>query len=384
MASDSNRSSVQSRQPSANRLDRRAFLSAAGASSIALAGCLGGSGGESGDGSDGSGGEFDGETLRVALWSGAYKEKYEQEIAPIFEEETGATLEVVGRWADILADIRASPEDNPPYDVAISDNFYYFLAQQEGLFLELRDDALTNLDELYPVMRDVESTKYAAPIDADPGAIVYNTELDWTPSTWSDLLEDRAENIALESPWYPYPVLAVAIAMDPEARGENAYDPDNFDAIFETMSEMDVVKWFNGYQDLFTAMDEGLVDLAEHFHGLQQATVEADPEEVGRDLIVPDITMGYSNHWGVVRGTDQRDLAEHFLDFNLREDIQNKRAQSYFVGYSNKNVEYPEAVAENLPTSNDEFEDIAFPDFNRFSEHSDTLSQRFEEVKQQS
>ncbi|PSP74018.1 hypothetical protein BRC86_07110 [Halobacteriales archaeon QS_3_64_16] len=103
----------------------------------------GGSGG-GGNGSSGSGGseagnssgngsassgrypDYSGETISVGTWAGIYAEAFEKSVAESFEERTGATIGVVPAGGSILSKIKSAPEDDPPFDLAAAEDFFYW------------------------------------------------------------------------------------------------------------------------------------------------------------------------------------------------------------------------------------------------------------------
>lgn len=336
-----------------NRLGRRNFLklsgaATTGAAAVSLAGCLGD--------------DADDVTLRVALWSGGYIEAFDDSLKPMFEEEYGVELETVPNWEEILADIRAAPEDDPPYDVTITDNWFYWAGREEDLFLEVRDENVPQLDEVYPYMRDFTTDEFGVPVDADPMGMVYKEDTGYSLDEWEDLLEDEVENIALEGGFYPYSLLMAAIIYDPDSGGDALYDEENYDAILDILRQMDVSMWYSGGAEMWTGMREGTVNVSQFYHSFAMPEVLSDD---GLDVgyAAPSSMVGYSDHYCVVRGTDHRDIAEEFLNFMIREDVQTTWAENYYIAVTNQNASVPEEVSDSLPTSNEEFENVAFPDF---------------------
>ena len=60
---------------------------------------------------------FEGEKLIATAYAGPYWEAIKAIIVAKFEEDTGATVELVPSAGDELALIGAAPEDAPPFDV---------------------------------------------------------------------------------------------------------------------------------------------------------------------------------------------------------------------------------------------------------------------------
>lgn len=351
-------------------ISRRKYLTTVAGSSAFVAGCTS------------TGGSSD-ETLRVALWSGGYTKTFDDVIKPMFEEEKGVTLETVPKWSEIIAEIRAAPKDNPPYDVTVTDNYYYWAARNGGLLEKLRHDNVPNLTQVYPYLRNFATTEYGAPIDADPMTIVYKDKLGWEPKRWDDLLDDRAKNVAMEGGFYPYSLLAGAIMVEPTSRGKILYDKQYHDKIFETLREIDISMWYGGGQEMWTGMREGVVDMAQYYYSFAKSATMKSDRNPAVSQSLPDITPGYFDYYCVVRGTDKRDLGEQFINFMLRKDVQTKWAKNYDIALANKNATYPDEVGNELPNSNEEYKKIAFPDFSELSQFQDKLVNRWNTLKQE-
>jgi spermidine/putrescine transport system substrate-binding protein len=95
---------------------------------------------------------------------------------------------------------------------------------------------------------------------------------------------------------------------------------------------------------------------------------------------VPDPTTGYTDYYQIVRGTDKRDVAEEFLDFLISPETQTAYANEFNLGMANEETEYPDLTAENLPTTNDELQRVAFQNFPRVAEYAGDVEERFREL----
>ena len=116
----------------ARRLTRRDFLrhtTAFGAAACAaLPGCS--------DRPSG-GGDFRGHELRIFVYAGGHEKTMREVFVPRFEEQTGATAVLDPGWWDAIPKLKASPADQPPYDLVVTDATQGFPAAREGLFRQL-------------------------------------------------------------------------------------------------------------------------------------------------------------------------------------------------------------------------------------------------------
>lgn len=349
-------------RPSA--VGRRTFLAAGGAATtLALAGCTGGSTG--------------GDTLRVSTWSGTNETVFREVIKPRYEERTGNTLEVTGNWQGILSKIRQSPEDDPPFDVTVGVGRTNYLGQQDGLWEPIDYDELSNAGDIKPSLREYQMSEVGVPVAYGVHAYVYNEDtVSWAPRSWSDVQSPEAENIALPSDFWLKLFMMAALLKEDEPLADEVYDREYMDALFEVIEGVPVSTFYQGTQQLWTALSEGLADVGHYFfaYGLRKAQ---DTDEYPIGVTVPKPTTGYIDYYQVVRGTDRRAMATEFVDFLLDPEIQSAYAGEFNLGFSNEETTYPELTAENLPTTDEELERVAFQNFARVAEFSGEMNERF-------
>ncbi len=377
----------------AARIDRRSFITAGGATAVAaLAGCAGGtgSGGSGGDGGDGNSGddESGGEsgattggdsstTIRVSVWSGDYAEFFRNSIKQMYEEETGNTMQVIPGWNEILSKIRSAPDDNPPYDVTVTDGFFYHAGRQDDLFEPVNYDNVPNIDNVYDYLREFRPTEHGVPTDGSPMSIVYdNTRVDDPPSDWAEFGSHTA-NKGMEGGFYVYPIHCAAIAAQEMEGAQELYTEDTIDTVFQTLREFDVDAWYSSGAEVWEFMRQGRTAMSQwYFDGVVKAA-----EEENFESVVPTETTAYFDHYCPVRGTDKKAEVETLLNFMLRPEVQSEWHAEGQNMMSTEGAEYTGPGAEHHPTSDEAYRKISFPDWTQLSEYSDTLSENFSEVK---
>lgn len=395
MPGDTFQSADQSRSEEtgaeSSRVDRRRMLQMAGGASIAaLSGCLGesDSDGEQTEDDGGSGttaGDtttsrpFEGETLRVATWSGAYGESFESTVVKRYEEETGANIELSLVWSEVLSKIRAAPEDDPPYDLTVADGFFYYTGHQEGLFQEVNYDNVPNIDTVYSYLREFWTTDYGVPTDGAPMAIINSTNVDATPTNWSEF--SQAEKLGMEGGWWVYPAIIAALASDERDAAEELYNESSHDKVWQSLSEFDVEVWYDSGSQVWEQFRQGLVDHSQGYYGT--ALTKSKDEELEIEPVLPEVTSGFFDHYCPVRGTDKQEMGEHFLNFMLEADVQTEWTKSSNNLMANKDVEYGENVAEDYPSSNEDYKTFHFPDWPYLSDYASDFNERFSQIKSQ-
>ncbi len=380
----------QRRGASTNRArsSRRKFLAAAGAgTATALAGCSALAGGGGGNGStageSGSGPDFSGETLRVMVWSGNYADRFEETIKPMYEERTGGTLQVNRGWNEILAQIRSAPEDEPPFDVTITEGYFYLLGRADDLFLPVRSENVPNMDEVIDYYTDFRTTEFGVPIDGAPTTLIYRNDQEFEPSEWADLASDTVQNsngIGIDKGFWWFPQHDAAVAMDEMELAGEVYDEEMTMEVFDYMaSEWPIQGWATSGEDIWQFFENGIIDYAQWYYE-QTAFDIGDYDSLSHTA--PERNSGFVNHWCPVRGTDKRRMAEDFLNFLLDADTQTTWSENSPTLFTNENMEYAtEKLNEDLPNNSEEAGLIAWPEFDYVNSNFEKFADRVSEME---
>ncbi|WP_306059474.1 ABC transporter substrate-binding protein [Natronococcus wangiae] len=363
--------------PSTNSVSRRKMLAAtAVGSTTAIAGCAKIFGSDTAAGS--------GETLHVSVWSGNYGERFENSVVPMFEEEFDVTVQTHRGWDEILANIRQAPDDDPPYDVTVTEGQMYHMGRDEDLFLPLREENVPNLEEAIDFYVDEEefrTAEYGVPADGAPCTLVYRDDLDAEPDSWGDFSADAVEGsagIGVDTGFWWYPLHAAAIELDERDGAGELYDDALHDEVFDKLREWNVTSWASSGEDIWQDFDNGVIDVAQWYFDQTEFDID-DLEELSHTT--PDVNTGYMNHWCVVDGTDKRETAEEFLNFLMDAEVQSEWSEELPVMFSNENTEYAGDLGEELPGSGEEVEDIVFPDWEYLMEYYDEFSNEFTDIE---
>jgi spermidine/putrescine transport system substrate-binding protein len=347
-------------------VSRRGLLAAGGAATTAaLSGCSGVFGSSGGN------------TLRVSVWSGTNETVFRETIKPLYEDRTGNTLELSGNWQGILSKIRQSPADDPPFDVTVGVGRTNYRGQQDDLWLPVDADDLSNAGGIKSNLQQYQMAEVGIPVAYGAHAYVYNEgTASWTPESWADLQSEAAEDIALPSDFWLKLFMMAALLRDDEPLADEVYDRQYMDGLLETIESLPVSTFYQGTQQLWTALSEGLADVGHYFfaYGLRKAR---DTNAYSIGVTVPEPTTGYIDYYQVVRGTSNETLATEFIDFLLDPEVQTAYASEFNLGFSHEETTYPDVTAEALPTTNDELDQIAFQNFAGVAEFSGEMNERF-------
>ncbi|WP_430503519.1 ABC transporter substrate-binding protein [Haloparvum sp. PAK95] len=354
--------------------NRRAFLGAVGtASATALAGCSSIMGGDGGP-----------PTLRVTAWSGNYGERFEKAIRPIFEERFDAELQINFGWSEILSKIKSAPKDDPPFDVTITAEPLYFNGRNQNLFEEIRyEENVPNYEEVMPFFKDVRPPKYGAPVDGAPLATLYRDDLAEPVDEWTDFTSEFVQNsngVGVDSGFWIFPLMAAAVGTDAAPGAGELYNEDQHEAVIDTLEEWPIEGWAASGTDIWQQFDDETIDAAQWY--VDQVWYDVDSHE-GISMGVPENNPGYLDNWAVVRGTDNRQLGEEFINMLLDAEVQSKWSEESALFFTNKNTEYAGDLGDVMPTNNEEASKLTLPQWDELADHASKFSDQFKEMKTQ-
>lgn len=327
---------------------------------------------------------FEGDTLTAAVWSGGeyWMDGFNEHIVPSFEEQTGATVELETVWAEVNSKIQAAPEDDPPWDVTVGDAYVGYYGVQSDLFLEIRYDNIPNFDDVYQYLKDFREHQYGVPVSGMPMSILYRSDSDFKPSSWADFdtQEGKDAKTGHEGSWYAYPAHISAYAMDDLPKAEEMYDEQYHEAIFEKLHNWNVDLWYEGGAEFREALRNGVIEASAYYMNTHRDAQENDMMEFD----YPDEgSVWYWDHYRVIRGTDNRRLAEEWINHLLDPEIQTISAELQYNAAANRKAEYTrDVLAENYPQSESEWEEKAvFFEVPYLPNHWETFNGYFQQVK---
>ncbi len=346
---------------------RRAFLAASGTgAALAMAGCLGG----------GSG------TLTVSTWSGTNVEVFRETIKPMYEDQTGNDVEIVGNWENILGKVRQSPSDDPPFDLTVGSNRDHYLGDQDDLWEPIRYENVPNAETVKETLENNLESDRGVPVAYGVMGYAYDADaVEFQLDSWRDAaVQDVDMNLALPGSYFFNTVIMGAIATEAAPMEQELYDDSQRDMIFETLREMPIEKFYSGAQDLWTSMSQGVTDVGQYFYAYSRKRDQTGDMNIG--IRVPDRTMGYVDHYQVARGSSNRQSAEEFINFLLQDDVQTAYADAFNLGMASTEATHPEATRAEVPIENAELENnTVFKQYSQVAESAADLNERFTEFQ---
>ena len=297
---------------------------------------------------------FAGRTITLFVYSGLTENTFRDVFAPAFEKATGAKVVLSPGWWDSAAKLKASPDDQPPFDLIETDPTQGFPGIRDGLFQKIDLAKVPNAKSFAPQILDTYVYKdgWGVPFLSSAMTLCWHKEL--VPEglkKWSDLFSDGLKGkIMMYNSYYLslYTFAVAKVEMDGKPGTAKAEMENNLDGVLQfAKDKREWVKyWWPTTADGVNALLQKNVS-AGNIHGNGLIAPIRDNKPVG--FTVPDNDQAYVQLFFVVpKTTKNKDLAEAAINFFASE--QNQRDFGLKTGELSVNI--PSVAAEVAPKQN--------------------------------
>ena len=271
-----------------------------------------------------------------------------------FEEEQGVTV-VTLPSGDTGAALNQAilAKDNPLADVFFGvDNAFMSRALTADIFEPYESPALADvnpalvLDDSYrllPVDYGDVCLNYDKAWFAETGLALPASLADLTDAAYQDLL-------VVENPATSSPGLAFMLATIAEYGSDGAYDYLDYWADLRANGVLVTNGWEDAYYGQFTVASDGERPLVVSYASSPPAEfIYADPpvdEAPSASLVAPGMCFRQVEFVGILKGTQNRELAEAWVDFMLSQPFQEDIPLNMFVFPANEGVALPQAFID--------------------------------------
>jgi spermidine/putrescine-binding protein len=323
---------------------------------------------------------FKGQKLTVTCWSGPYADSFKTAYANPFMKKSGATIIVSPGWSEFMSKIKASPEDQPPYDVFMADGWNYIAAMNIGRLQPIRKENIPNAKDIYPQLLNREPWQkgYGVPLDGSAYLPVYaKGKLNFKPSSWKDLLrDDLKQKISIDATFY-YGLYAAAYISDMMPGAEELYSDAGMNRVFEVSAQLarSVKKFYKGGAEFLSLLNSGEVLMGAYYVG---GTVSEMRKGANIDMVVPkEGSVSWIGYLTIMKGVKNVDLAEAFINFCMDKNNQSQYLKVSGNWVSNSKAVIPQDVSSIMPHSNDDFKKITFFDWELLNSKWSELEERW-------
>lgn len=290
--------------------------------------------------------------LVVATWGGSYEQALREIVKPFEEANNTEVVLDVGNNADRLNKLRAQ-KGNPQVDVAFMTDYFAAMANNEGIFDTIDPENIPNLKNVYDFA--VNKDNFGPSYCVARYGIVYNTEeVKEAPTSWEDLWDPKYKNnisIADITGTSGMMLLSMAARL-------NGADEHNIDAGFEKMQEIkpNVANFYVSTSDVLNMFERKEIVMAPFMD-----IFVSQLQESGLPIkwIAPkEGCFAVFNTLNVTKGSQNKELAEKFINFMLDENTQKDIAEKLNDAPVNVNTKLDPELAEKMAYGKEKIESL--------------------------
>ena len=240
---------------------------------------------------------------------------------------------------------------------------------------------ISTLRRQAPAFDGIDLT-YGVPFDYGIVALAYRKDLvPFEPTSWNDLWRPEVAGKVGMNPDGHFSTAGITALILDDMPGIREYDSGGvdsagMDAIIDKLNEVDVAMWWDTPAHATAAIERG--DIAIFADAAEQITtlVRQDPDKYG--MVIPEEgTPGFMDYLCVVRGTENRDMAEVLFNYMLDPELQAEFAENIPYPMSNKNVVYGPNARQLVPESEEELQSkMVLMDWAYITENWDLIDER--------
>jgi putative spermidine/putrescine transport system substrate-binding protein len=308
-----------------------------------------------------------GSDLTICAYAGAWSDTLREAVISPFEEETGATVNVVvGAPSEWLAQLRVADGQRPPFDLMAFTSDIVVQAAALELIAPLQTDRIEHFEELSPTLvsaAGVDDTIYGVPLTTGTCGLMYRTDrADRAPEDWSDILDPQWGDFIGVPPFTYSPGLELLAGLLQE-NGGSMDDENAVDEVFEQLAQL------SGRASVYPS------DAGSMLSAIQQGDAWVAPFWDGRAFAVADggdpVGFSYPASGGVgaltsyylAAGTEREELAYEFLGTLARAENQKVFGEGTLYAAANLTIDYSEEFEARIAHGEDVFESFAWVDY---------------------
>lgn len=318
---------------------------------------------------------FEGQELKISTFS-FNAELLQKNVYDPFMEATGCKLIVEGgKNAERVTKIKETPEN---YDVVIIGDAFIADLIDAGLIDTIDSSKLTNLDALYENAKAPFGAEYGPAYTFNRLGIVYDkATCPIEITSWADLWNPELKGqIAIpditttSGPLFYYSTAKMA----------DLTPGQDDDAIFEKFAELkpNVMKTYTSANDTITMLNQGEISVAVLLDFSYTAAKSASEDYIWVDPAEGNYS-GY-NTINVIKGCQNKELAETFIDFYISKEVQLAEALDGVDSPVRTDVELTEEQAANFTYGKEMIDSLLLPDWEVINANKADWTNRWNEL----
>lgn len=310
------------------------------------------------------------EVLTVSSYGGPYDEAYKENLH-LFEKENDVKVEfITGGGADILARARFGQVD--VLTTAIS---WSAFGESEGLFLELNDNEIPNMKNLYDMAK---LSKYSVIANVGDYGIVYNNRHVKEPPSWEDLWDPKyKDRVALFQFLHTGTLHLVIYLAEKEGGGVDNIKP-GLEKLAELYSSGNLIGMVHQNSEM-----QGLLEVEEAWLAMLPNGRMLNLWEKGLDFLKfsrPEAgTPSLVTTLNIAKTTNKPELAKKFVNYALSPECQEAIARKSYYSPTVNNANIPSELKVILVPV-DELEKLWMPDWFEINKYKDDWVKQWERM----
>jgi putative spermidine/putrescine transport system substrate-binding protein len=313
-------------------------------------------------------------TLKTTAWGGKWGEVMKGQVIPAFEKEFKCKVETDSAFP-YYPKLQATPKNAPLYDVLHTNTSEQWQAVVEGLVeAKLDAKAIPNLADMYPY---AVSDKICG-VSAFTSAIGFGYRTDKglsAPASWKELADPKFAGVRGS---YIIPVNSLGqmhLMMLGKLYGKGLTD---LDAAYKALEQLKPIKMYDFTGGMEKALLSAEVNIGVlhdsgiyRYDGQNQPIAFAAPSEG---------VLSLEQVWNITPGTKVRELANAYINFILRPDIQKTLAEAVWYSPSNKKVKLDAKYDAKLYNTEAKVAQLIQVDWKWYNERKDDIDARVTKI----
>ncbi len=308
--------------------------------------------------------------LKTTAWGGKWGEVMKGQIIPMFEKEFKCKVETDSAFP-YYPKLQATPKNAPLYDVLHTNTSEQWQAVVEGLVepkLSAKD--IPNLADVY----DYAVSDKICGVSAFTSAIGFGYRTDKglpAPKSWKDLADPKYAGARAS---YIIPINSLGqmhLMMLGKIYGKGLTD---LDAAYKALEQLKPIKMYDFTGGMEKALLSAEVNIGVlhdsgiyRYDGQNQPIAFAAPSEG---------VLSLEQVWNITPGTKVRELANAYVNFILRPDIQKPLSEAVWYSPSNKKVKLDAKYDEKLYNTEAKVAQLIQVDWKWYNERKDDIDAR--------
>lgn len=328
---------------------------------------------------------FAGRSITVFVYSGITENTYRDVFAPAFEKATGAKTVLSPGWWDSAAKLKTSPDDQPPFDLVLTDPIQGFPGIRDGLFQKIDMSKVPNARNFAPAILDsfIYKESWGLPYLSSAMTLCWQNEL--VPGglkKWGDLFSPALKGkITLYNSYYMglYTFAAAKVDMDGKPGTAKQEIENNLDGVikFAVDHRDQVGYWWPTTADAVNALlQKNVAAGAIHGNGMIAPTRDGKPVS----FVVPENDLALVELFLLVpKSSKNADVATAAINFFASEE--NQRAFGLKTGELSVNIpKVAQEVAQAqpiwarvYPSTPDQFKNLSYYPYEFYDKNADKI-----------